>query len=564
MNNLRISGKFSAVLFLALGLCFSVLPAFAQEGSTDPAPQSENTASPQVIVTPGSIAGADLGDNPTATASSHCSAVVINPPVSDDTMTVDGPHWTWTGVGTFLDDGTATPDPTATGSATFAITQPVPDTDSNSDYSVTFDSPGDYVDVLTATATFHETMLTGTNAGQVITVSYSGDGNPGVDDPDAAGSTSPASPASPSSAATPAASPAMVPDAAGGAAPPQQAKAPKIGSVLGLHYEIIGTNETSQSNAGDAAHPNPKPEVRSHTVAATDSVVDIQSSGVWTGSVGATATPSKSNVTYLWTVSKDAVSGHPTPGYTGPHINAYFEGQLNNVDSATSLGAASSTITLNVTGTKLSYNYGIKWHLPFENYMLDAKVKVNPGTIFSDESPDKPDPENRFPAKAGTTIVFKDRTGFIDPQSMLGAGLIFADLSEGLVDKYTDNPLYLAFFAALKAGGDNIKEKLGEKNASYPVTGSEMFINGMDTKKYGCSYSPMPVYKFTSMGIAHFDPDIGSYDMNNVRMEKVEAATYLVGDAYGLKGYSSPDHEVELKVIKEYPIADFFLHTTNE
>ncbi len=193
---------------------------------------------PEVVVTPGSLAGADLGDGDSVTtASIRCSAVANHGPVTNDEIDVDGPHWSWGASAAFLDDGQTPHDPSATGSASVDLHPGSPDTNSDCDYTVTFDSPGDYVITLTATATYYETIKTGPHAGEKSTVTMSGDGNPGVDDSDAA------PPASPN---------AIVPYAGNAPTPP---KAPaKISSVSGFRrpgvYLMIGKDVESPSWVG--------------------------------------------------------------------------------------------------------------------------------------------------------------------------------------------------------------------------------------------------------------------------------------------------------------------------
>jgi len=211
-NKSRAARAFQTSILLSLGLGLGGSHAFAQEGSPDPAAQTEAKAPTVVKLDPGSLTGGDLGDNPTVTVDAHCSASIENPPVSDDTMDVSGPTWSLSGGGSFLDDGLPATDPahdpSASGSATFKIDTP---SAAASDYHVTFDSPGDYVDTLTATATYQETMKTGPDAGKVVSVSFSNianadgtnDGNPGTPDPDGNPPSSGTPPPSAATSATP-------------------------------------------------------------------------------------------------------------------------------------------------------------------------------------------------------------------------------------------------------------------------------------------------------------------------------------------------------------------------
>jgi len=203
-NQFRIHTALHPILCaILLAVCLT-----AQSYAVAPTPPPP----PQVVVTPGSATGGDLGNNTTVTNNSQCSAVVNNPPVTNDEVSVDGPHWKWSGSGSYLDSGTQTPDPGASGSETVTMSPHSPDSDSTCDYSAVFTSPGDYVTTLTATATYYETVLQGPDKGKVTSVSFTGSGNPGFPDPDASGQVAMASASTTSSA-------------------PQQNTAPKIANV---------------------------------------------------------------------------------------------------------------------------------------------------------------------------------------------------------------------------------------------------------------------------------------------------------------------------------------------
>jgi len=241
---------------------FAAVPA-PQGTATSPSPPTPPPPPPppSVVVMPGSATGGDLGDNDTVSDTSQCSAVVNNPPVTDDEVSVDGPHWSWSSNGSYLDDGTQDPDPSASGTATFALSPHSPDTDSTCDYTVTFDNPGDYVLTLTATAVYYETILQGPDKGKATTVSFSGDGNPGMDDPDAA------APASTPSTLQPNAAPSATPNA-----PASPAKK-KIASVAGgklTGLTVVGATATKSMSTCYVAIVNT--DVPPHNVVITASI----------------------------------------------------------------------------------------------------------------------------------------------------------------------------------------------------------------------------------------------------------------------------------------------------